>query len=126
MIDSNRANADMGKRHRHPQSTWHLRLIFPRRPAGTHCAQDLAVQHSPIEFLRPDKVHHSGGRGETSNYPISASISIGFACSGATPIAIVNATKPSIRPLDLRLLGLRLPASSRAITVWLTHIVSTG
>ena len=50
-----------------------------------------------------------------------ASISIGLACSGATPIAIVSATRPSILAVDFRLLGLRLPASSRAITVWLTH-----
>src|SRR5262245_34096268 len=55
-----------------------------------------------------------------------ASISIGFTCNGATPIAIVSATSPSILAVDLRLLGLRLPASSSAITVWLTHIESTG
>ena len=53
-------------------------------------------------------------------------MSIGFACNGATPIAIVNATSPSIRPLDLRLLGFLLPASSSVITVWLRHIVRTG
>jgi len=59
-------------------------------------------------------------------YAMSASISIGFACYGATPIAIVSATRSSIFAVDFRLLGLRLPASSRAITVWLTHIERTG
>src|SRR6516225_8425031 len=62
----------------------------------------------------------------TAHQPMRASISIGLACNGATPIAIANATRPSIFAVDLRLLGLRLPASSRTITVWLTHIESTG
>src|SRR5262249_46887773 len=41
----------------------------------------------------------------TVNHPMRASISIGLACNGATPIAIASATRPSIFAVDLRLLG---------------------
>src|SRR5262245_64316713 len=39
-----------------------------------------------------------------SRQAMSASISIDFACSGATPMAISRATVPSILAVDLRLL----------------------
>jgi hypothetical protein len=57
---------------------------------------------------------------------ISVEISICFVKSGATPTAIASAIIPSMRPVDLRLLGLRLPASPTAMTVLATHIVRTG
>ena len=60
-------------------------------------------------------------------YPIKASISMtGCALNGATPIAIASATMPSIRPTERFFDGLRLPASSIAITVLAAHIESTG
>jgi hypothetical protein len=46
---------------------------------------------------------------------MSVEISICFVASGATPIAIASAIIPSMRPVDLRLLGLRFPASSSVI-----------
>ena len=60
------------------------------------------------------------------NQTISVEISICFVGSGATPTAIVSAIIPSMRPADLRLLGLRSPASSTVISVFATHMVSTG
>ena len=43
----------------------------------------------------------------------------GSAFNGATPIAIASATMPSMRPTERFFDGLRLPASSTAITVLL-------
>src|SRR5262249_4750066 len=50
----------------------------------------------------------------------------GSTFNGATPSAIANATIPSIRPTERFFEGLRLPASSTAITVLLAHIDNTG
>src|SRR6516164_7791884 len=61
-----------------------------------------------------------------AHHPISARTSNTGGRSGAQPIAMASATSPSIRPVDLRLLGLRLPASSSTITVLRAHMLSTG
>jgi hypothetical protein len=61
-----------------------------------------------------------------ASHAINASMSIGFARSGAQPIAISSATRPSIRPVDFRLLGFLLPASSTTMVVLATHIDKTG
>jgi hypothetical protein len=62
----------------------------------------------------------------TIPYPIRARTSKTGTCNGATPIAIASAIKPSIRPTERFLEGLRLPASSSAITVLAMHMLSTG
>jgi len=63
----------------------------------------------------------------SSFHPMRACTSMtGSAFNGATPIAIANATNPSIRPTERFLDGLRLPASSTAITVLAAHIESRG
>ena len=114
-------------------------ILQPRRtapPSNVEIPRDLdvaALRGRWEACIVWDFERHNRGANRTcrsiqGNTPhaIRASMSIGFACNGATPIAIVNATRPSIFAVDFRLLGLRLPASSRTITVWLTHIERTG
>src|SRR5262249_15077986 len=50
-----------------------------------------------------------------ASHPINARTSMTGAFNGATPIAIVSATKPSILPVERFFEGLRLPASSSAM-----------
>jgi len=59
-------------------------------------------------------------------HPISAFTSMIGARNGQTPIAIANATRPSILPVERFFDGLRLPASSSAMTVLLTHMLRIG
>lgn len=59
-------------------------------------------------------------------HPINAATSMIGAFNGATPIAIANATRPSILPVERFFDGLRLPASSSTITVLLTHMLRIG
>jgi len=77
----------------------------------------LALTRGAVEMLHVGHAHH---------HPIRAATSIAGARSGATPIAIASATKPSIRPVERFLLGLRLPASSSTITVLFTFMFRIG
>ena len=59
-------------------------------------------------------------------HPISAVTSMTGARNGQTPIAIANATRPSILPVERFFDGLRLPASSSTITVLFTFMFRIG
>ena len=103
----------------------------PRAIGCEHeCAQCATKTGAEFRLARCEPLAKIHGRMLERVHPtyqtISVEISICFVGSGATPTAIASAIIPSMRPVDFRLLGLRLPASSIVMTVLVTHMVRTG
>jgi hypothetical protein len=87
-------------------------------PVGRHQRSRAAEDGESLRLVKPKVAY--------AIHAINASMSTGLTCNGAAPTAIASATRPSILPVDLRFEGLRLPASSSVMTVFATHIESTG
>src|SRR5262249_25883646 len=97
-----------------------------RRPSEFHPYQHLIENAVSLPRGRRG-VEQIRGPAWRLRYPMRAWTSMTrSAFNGATPIAIANATMPSIRPTERFFDGFLLPASSTAITVLLAHIESTG